>query len=62
MDRLCKAPVRVNGVELVTVKETLSVGAKREKIVEQRNKVLRERQLTLQDKNSIVPTEPSEKP
>jgi hypothetical protein len=62
MERLYKAPVRVNGIELVTVKQTLSVGAKREKIVEQRNKMLLERKLTLQEKDSINPTEPSEKP
>ena len=62
MDRLCKAPVRINGVEFVTVIRSDPIGAKRERILEQRNKMLRERKLTYEERDAGASTDSQEKP
>ena len=57
MDRLGKAPTRIFGIESISLKETRDIGALRVKKTDQRDKILRERQQSLEMKNREITDE-----
>lgn len=60
MDRLGKAPTRIYGIESISQKETRDIGASKVKKTDQRDKILRERQQSLEMKNKGITDESSD--